>query len=405
MKSKIFTGTMALLLALTGGWVTTPAVAMPTDAAFANEAEAKAVAQAKTKKFKPLDVSGFHDGIEHYQLEQEDLSYPRYDTGQIVQIAENLILYQSADGGWPKNLDWLRVVTVEEAIKEMQPRLQLGSTLDNRNIQPQIRYLAGVYQQTGLARYRAAAEKGIDYIINSQRDSGGWRGADVEAITFNDDVTVGALELLREVAVGQSPFAWVDTRHRERAQAATKKGLDCILNTQFKHDGKLTVWGQQHDHQTLKPSGARKWELPSLSAWESVGVVEFLMSYDQPEPRVREAVQSAVKWFDDAKITGLRIERRPLAKPYRVNRRIVAADVVEVKDPAAPPIWARYYDLKNMKPMFVQRTGEILERFDQIVEERRDGYDWYGYWPAEVLKLKYPAWQKKWATDKNVLAR
>jgi PelA/Pel-15E family pectate lyase len=395
---------MALFVAL-ATCPSTPVEAMPKDAQFANESEAKVVAAAKKKQYQPIDVSAFHDGIEHYQLEAVDLSYPRYSTNQIVEIAENLILYQSADGGWPKNLDWLRVVTVDEAIKEMQPRLALGSTLDNRNIQPQIRYLAQAFQQTGLARYRAAAERGIDYILSSQRDSGGWRGADVDAITFNDDVSVGALELLREVATGKSPFEWVAAKQRERAAAATRKGLECILNTQFKHKGKLTVWGQQHDHNTLKPAGARKWELPSLCAWESVGVVEFLMSYEQPDARIRDAIQSAVKWFDDAKIKGLRIERRPLAKPYRVNRRIVASDVVEVSDASAPPIWARFYDLENMKPMFVQRTGEILARFDQIVEERRDGYDWYGYWPAKLLQEKYPAWQKKWAPDANVLKR
>jgi len=391
-----------MLLAVVGS---SPVAALPKDTEFASDAEARAVAEAKARSHRPIDVSAFHDGIEHYQLEQEDLDYARYRTNQIVEIAENLILYQSADGGWPKNLDWLRIVTVAEAVKEMQPRLALGSTLDNRNTQPQIRYLAQVYQQTSLLRYRTAAERGIDYILGSQNVSGGWPGADVDAITFNDDVTVGALELLREVESGKFPFEWVDAKRRERAKAATQRGLECILNTQFKHKGKLTVWGQQHDHKTLQPTSARKWELPSLCAWESVGVVEYLMSYENPDARIRDAIQSAVKWFDNAKIQGIRIERRPLATPYRVNRRIVTANVVEVRDRSAPPIWARYYDLDNMKPMFVQRTGEILERFDQIVEERRDGYDWYGYWPAKVLAETYPVWQKKWAGNDNVLTR
>jgi PelA/Pel-15E family pectate lyase len=396
---------MILFLAVAHWLGATLAGAMPKDAQFADETEAKAVAAAKAKKSEPVDLRGFHDGIEHYQLEAEKLDYPRYRPEQIVEIAENLILYQSADGGWPKNLDWLRVVTVEEALKEMAPRLQLGSTLDNRNTSPQIRYLAQVYRQTGLPRYRNAAEKGIKYILGSQRDSGGWRGADVDAITYNDDVTVGALELLREVAPSRNPFQWVTTDLRKAAVASEKKGLECILKTQFTYNGKLTVWGQQHDHKTLKPVGARKWELASLCAWESVGVVEYLMSYENPEPRIQEAIQSAVKWFDDAKLKGIRIERRPLEKPYRVSQRIVTADVVEVKDPMAPPIWARFYDLENMRPLFVQRTGEILARFDQIVQERRDGYDWYGYWPAELLKKKYPAWQKQWAPGNNVLGR
>ena len=121
------------------------------------------------------------------------------------------------------------------------------------------------------------------------------------AVREADPDFLRALELLREVAAGKAPFEWVDAQQRRRAEAATKKGLECILNTQFKHNGQLTVWGQQHDHQTLKPTNARKWELPSLCAWESVGVVEYLMSYDQPDERIRNAVQSAVKWFNEAK--------------------------------------------------------------------------------------------------------
>jgi len=71
------------------------------------------------------------------------------------------------------------------------------------------------------------------------------------------------------------------------------------------------------------------------------------MGYEHPEPRIQEAIQSVVKWFDDAKLKGIRIERRKLEKPYRVSQRIVTVDVVEVKDPVAPPIWARFYDLEK----------------------------------------------------------
>jgi hypothetical protein len=171
MNRAVSNSTMVLFLAMAPWLGATLAGAMPKDAQFKDATEAKAVAAAKAKKSEPVDLSGFRDGIEHYQLEAEKLDYPRYRPEQIVEIAENLILYQSADGGWPKNLDWLRVVTVEEALKEMAPRLQLGSTLDNRNISPQIRYLAQVYRQTGLPRYRNAAEKGIQYTLSSQRES------------------------------------------------------------------------------------------------------------------------------------------------------------------------------------------------------------------------------------------
>ena len=30
-----------------------------------------------------------------------------------------------------------------------------------------------------------------------------------------------------------------------------------------------------------------------------------------------------------------------------------------------------------------------------IEYERRNGYAWYGYWPADLLKKDYPAWKAR----------
>ncbi|MCA9233583.1 MAG: hypothetical protein KDA57_23285, partial [Planctomycetales bacterium] len=80
--------------------------------------ESEQVAQAMQRSYEPLDLSLFRDSIHHWQMKEgrgrNDL---RLDSNQVVQIAENLLKYQNADGGWPVNLDWLAVIDVSEVRK------------------------------------------------------------------------------------------------------------------------------------------------------------------------------------------------------------------------------------------------------------------------------------------------
>jgi len=52
--------------------------------------------------------------------------------------------------------------------------------------------------------------------------------------------------------------------------------------------------------------------------------------------------------------------------------------------------------------MFCDRDRKIVSSLAEVGRERRDGYMWYTYEPQKVLN-RYPAWQRKWAPEKNVL--
>ena len=90
-------------------------------------------------------------------------------------------------------------------------------------------------------------------------------------------------------------------------------------------------------------------------------------------------------------------------KPDRSNPRGI--DKVIVKDPKAPPIWARFYDIKTNRPIFCGRDGKIKKTLAEIDPERRTGYSWYGRYPAGLLTKDYPAWRKKHTPDRNVLEK
>ena len=133
----------------------------------------------------------------------------------------------------------------------------------------------------------------MDYLLAAQYPNGGWpqffplRDGYYSRITYNDNAMVNVLTVLRDAAAGKPPYAFVDEARRVKARAAVSRGIDIILRTQLKQDGKLTAWCSQYDEKALAPAWARAYEPPSLSGSESVGIVRFLMEIEQPTPRDR----------------------------------------------------------------------------------------------------------------------
>jgi PelA/Pel-15E family pectate lyase len=376
--------------------VLAPLVALPVRAAEPASDAANPVVVAKAQEWKPIPIGYFGDSVNHARMgyKHRKPPYKCYEPEQIVHIAENVLAWQNADGGWPKNVDWLRAFSEKElAGLPNGKRRGHRSSLDNRCTWAQIDYLARVHQQTGLDRYAAAANRGLGYLLKTQRSSGGWRGADVDAITFNDDVMTGVMRTLKAVVDGEEHYGFVSDDVRAKVQKAYDRGLACILKCQIKVGDRLTAWCQQHSHRTYEPVWARSFEPPSIVTAESVSIVRFLLTIHDPSPEVVRAIDAAVAWFDRVKIEGLRIKKVE-AKAVHSGIRWYDFDNVEVKDPDAPPIWTRFYSLKDEKPIFCTRSRKVTDNYTDLSRERRTGYSWYGYYPAKLLSEEYPAWKK-----------
>jgi PelA/Pel-15E family pectate lyase len=63
-----------------------------------------------------------------------------------------------------------------------------------------------------------------------------------------------------------------------------------------------------------------------------------------------------------------------------------------IDDPAAPPLWARFYALDTGRPLFANRDGVPRDRLSDVVSERRNQYHWYGTWADTLLREEYPRW-------------
>ena len=104
------------------------------------------------------------------------------------------------------------------------------------------------------------------------------------------------------------------------------------------------------------------------------------MSIENPSPEIIEAIEAAVDWYERSKITGIRVVSKDGGRAI-------------VRDPKAPPLWARFYEPKTGRPIFAGRDGVIRYSLEEIEKERTTGYQWYSRAGERVLE-EYAKWKK-----------
>ncbi len=354
--------------------------------------------------YSPVDTKPFQDSQHHWYdiFDKENIvnakpNQPRYNPSQVIEIADNILLYQKDNGGWPKNYDMLAILTDDQKKKLIEAKNEQKTTFDNGTTYSHIACLSKIYKETKIEKYKTACIQGLNFILASQYGNGGWpqyfplRNDYSRYVTYNDDAMTGIMDLLKDITDRKKEYAYVDNKLLEKLKISYDKGIKCILKTQILDNGKLTAWCQQYD-ENLAPAWARKFEPPSICNGESSEILKFLMSINHPGEDIINSIKSAVNWFQESKIYGIRVKtiEAPLTKfPFRTSH----TDRVVVTDSSAPPIWTRYYELKTHRPLFCNRDSKVVYSLAEVERERRDGYGWYTYNPQSILN-KYDSWVK-----------
>ena len=330
-----------------------------------------------------------------------------YASDDAKVIADTVLKYQFPSGGWAKNQEWQKELKKYEIAERMEIWKQLksddgvGSTIDNGATTTEMLFLANMYVATGEKKYRKAFLKGLQFLLDAQYDNGGWpqyypfKPLNDEGhpfysnhITFNDNAMYNVLMLLRNVYEGNAPYQTMKLSEKEleKLKVAFDKGIECILNCQIKKDGKLTVWCQQHDENTLLPTTARAYELASFTgSHETPALLELLMSLPEPNDRVIESVSAAVEWLKSHTIKDMTVSTFTNERGTR-DRRLVHK--------FGHDVWARYYDLNTEEPFVCGRDGKPQPSLEYIGYERRNGYGWYGTQPQDIIDA-FPQWIEK----------
>jgi PelA/Pel-15E family pectate lyase len=324
-----------------------------------------------------------------------------YGSREARRIADAIASFQTPAGGWSKNLnvaDHPRRKGESFAPNNLSHYLgpddfdtpadlhwNYVGTLDNDATTTELQFLAKVINAAKEnATYRASFLRGIEYLLNAQFPNGGWpqvwplEGGYHDAITYNDGAVTETLELLEGVADRYGVFAFVPPEVASRARKSMARGIDCILATQIIENGRRTVWGQQYDALTLKPVAGRNYEPAAECSSESAAMILFLMKLPDPSPEVMAAAGAAVEWLKQTAIHG---------KAYlRTSEGAVLIDRAGAK-----PIWARYYKIGTLSPIFGDRDKSIHDDVKEISAERQRGYSWYNEVPQAALD-RYAEW-------------
>jgi PelA/Pel-15E family pectate lyase len=362
--------------------------------------------EAKQKNSNVPSFADFRDSAHHwYDInEGENIiapkkNQPRYNPEEVSKIADNILLYQKANGGWPKNYDMRAILTKDQVDSLNAARDKLNTTFDNGTTHSQIEYLSKAYNLTNDEKYKTACLRGIDFALSAQYANGGFPQfyPDISGyrkyITFNDDAMIGVLSIFQKIAGNSPQYVFVDEARRKKVISAYEKGIDCILKCQIVENGVPNVWCQQHDNIDFTPRDARKFEPAAICNGESSEIVLFLMRIKHPSPAVINSIKNAMKWFRESAIQGIKVVE--VDSPYvKFMYHSTSKDKVVVKDSTAPRIWTRYYELGTHTPIFCNRDTKIVYSLAEVERERRTGYGWYTYDPESVFK-KYQNWLKK----------
>ena len=145
-----------------------------------------------------------------------------------------MILYQSENGGWEKNVDMAAMLTQSEREKLLKEKSSLDTTIDNGAttrscvISPKSSRVSKTSTPHNL-KYKEAFNKGLDFLLSMQYENGGFpQFYPLEKrlfahITFNDNAMINALKLLRDVAKKKEDYLFVDEERSAKAEKAVEK--------------------------------------------------------------------------------------------------------------------------------------------------------------------------------------
>lgn len=308
-------------------------------------------------------------------------------TDQAIQTADHVLLYQLPDGGWPKGIYYPAPLSAVETANISIAKSHLSSCLSGRSTLAEIHFLSNMYQNSARRKYKKAAEDGISFLIQSQFDNGGWPlqvGESHPIISLSDNSFIEIMTQIWRIAEGKTPYDYVSADLRKKCSDAFNNGINFILRTQCFQNGKPAIWFSCYDAQTLQPMAGSQQELLALNTQISDNLTSLLMSLSNPPELVTQAIEGAVNWYKENKISGL-------TRQNFVNKQ-GKRDFRFVEDKHAPDMWALYYDPATNKPVFCETDGSIIPALDDLTYEARKSMSWYNNDGGKLIR-NYQKWK------------
>lgn len=310
-------------------------------------------------------------------------------TDMAIETADHVLLYQLADGGWPKDIYYPAHLSEAELQRIPEAKKSMNSCLKGKSTLAEIHFLSNMFQSSARKKYKKAVEDGISFLLHAQFDNGGWppQIGDVQPIiSFADNSFIDIMNLMWRISEGRIPYDFVSPNLKKQCRESFEAGIDFILRTQCVQNGKPTVWCTIYDAKSLLPIAGDGQDLLALNSQVSDDLATLLMGLSQPSETIIQSIEGAISWYKDNKISGFKRENY-------VNKQ-GKRDFRYIEDRHAPDMWALYYDVETNKPLFCESDGEQKGTLDELTYDGRKSLSWYNNDGGKLFR-NYEKWKNR----------
>lgn len=313
---------------------------------------------------------------------QEERTYRGmfFQTDQATVLADWILQYQLPDGGWASGVYYPSLEAGTPVAQTAQEKESLRSSLQGQSTLAEIHFLSQMYQQTARRKYRRAAEEGIRFLVRAQYSHGGWplqQGQADPIISLADNTFINVMNLMYRLYMGRVPYDYVPDDLRQQCLEAFQHGVDFLLRTQCRFEGKPTGWCTNYSAESLLPVAGGPQQPVAVNSQITDDMTLLLQNLIEPSEAVKEAIAGARNWYETTKISGL-------TRQNYINKQ-GKRDFRFVQDRHAPALWALYYSLEDNQPIFCELDGTQVRNLDDLTYEARKSLSWYNNDGARLL--------------------
>jgi len=187
-----------------------------------------------------------------------------------------------------------------------------NATFDDNGTAGAMKFILRLYAERLDPRYKAAVERHVRFVLDSQYPAGGWpqrfplrhefvhhgQPDYTSYVTFNDDVTAENVDYLIQAqrVLGD-----------ERVGSAIKRGMDVYLLTQG--GDPQPGWALQYTPDDLQPAGARSYEPRALATHATGSAIGKLLDFYEltGDTRYLARVPAALAWLRSVKLPAAQV--------------------------------------------------------------------------------------------------
>jgi len=257
-----------------------------------------------------------------------------------VDAARALAWGQRKVGGWDHRVD----VGHLQKNADRVTRKSGNCTMDDNITQGALSFLMDIDTVIERQWLKESIELGLDYLMESQFENGGWpqwyplRGGYHDYYTFNDNTINDCIRVMMKAhkQYGNLEYLWT-----------AKEGGNFIIRSQVPNP--QAGWAQQYNHD-LEPAWARDFEPAGVcgaATGRNIKTLVDLYLYTNDETYL-QPIPYAIAWLKRSKIDD--------------------------------STWARLYEVGTNKPIYGDRTigDTIIYEYEEVSREERTNYGWQG---------------------------